>query len=261
MAALHRYVEDRSRTDLANIATNHRALALKAVQPSLSDMKTSDSCSISLFAFAGLTAIYAFGELVITLEYEGDGHDHIGHLIACFRLSRGIGTIVEVREQEIRDSWASEMINLSANTELESLRSTGMKFAHADALFEMINTHVRAADDREAYMVAAVRCLDYIQLLMWQPDQENPRTYHLIMTWPNEISPRCYELLELRDPVALILLAYFAVLMSMRKRLWWLARWPELLLKQIGTLLGMEWDLWLEWPRSMLETLNSDPSS
>jgi hypothetical protein len=261
VAALHRYVEDRSRTDLANIATYHRALALKDVQPTLSDVNTSDSSSIPLFAFAGLTAIYAFGELNITLEHEGGEHDHIGHLIACFRLSRGIGTIVKVREQEIQDSWASEMINMSADTELENLRSTGLKFAHADTLFEMINTHSRAPDDVVAYTDAAVRCLEYIQLLMWQADQENPRIYHLIMTWPHEISPRCYELLELRDPVALVLLAYYAVLISMRKRLWWLARWPELLLKQIGSVLGAEWDPWLEWPRSMLKTLSNGPVS
>jgi hypothetical protein len=201
------------------------------------------------------------GELAITLEQESDEHDHIGQLIACFRLSRGSGTIVRAREQGIRDSWASDMITLSADTELESLRSTGLKFAHADALLKLINTQARTPDDVTAYTNAAVRGLKYIQLLMWQPDQKNPQIYHLIMTWPHEISPRCYELLELRDPVALVLLAYYAVLMSMRKRLWWLARWPELLLKQIGSVLDAEWDPWLEWPRVMLKTLNDGPCS
>ena len=258
VAALHLYVEDPTRTELSNVATQHRALALKHVKPSLSNV-VSDSCSISLFAFAGLTAIYAFGELAIMLEQGSDEHDYIGQLIACFRLSRGIGTIVGAREQGIRDSWASDMINISADAELESLRSMGLKFAHADALFELINTRTRAPDDVTAYTNAAVRCLEYIQLQMWQPDQENPRIYHLIMTWPHEIDLRCYELFELRDPVALILLAYYAVLMSMRKRLWWLARWPKLLLQQIGSVLGAEWDPWLEWPRAMLKTLGDSP--
>ena len=260
VAALHLYVEDPRRTDLSNVATQQRALALKDVQPNLSNA-ASDSCSISLFAFAGLTAIYAFGELAITLDQESDERDHIGQLIACFRLSHGIGTIVRAREQDIRDSWASDLITFSAETELESLRSTGLKFAHADALFKLINTHAQAPDDVIAYTDAAVRCLEYIQLLMWQSDKDDPRIYHLIMTWPHEINPRCYELLELRDPVALVLLAYYAVLMSMRKRLWWLARWPELLLKQIGSVLGVEWDPWLEWPRAMLKTLNDGPCS
>lgn len=261
MAALHRYVEDRSQTDLANIATHHRALALKDVQPALSNANPSDSSSIALFAFAGLTAIYAFGELNITLEQEGDEHDHIGHLIACFRLSRGIGTIVIDRKQEIQDSWASAMINMSADTELENLRSKGLKFVHADALFEMISTHSRALDDVAACMDAAVCCLEYLQLLMWHSDQENPRIYQLIMTWPHKISPRFCELIDLRDPVALVLLAHYAVLMSMRKRLWWLASWPELLLKQIGSVLGADWDRWLEWPRSMLESMSDDPNT
>lgn len=55
VAALHLYVEDPRRTDLSNVATHHRALALNDVQSNLSNV-TSDSCSISLFAFAGLTA-------------------------------------------------------------------------------------------------------------------------------------------------------------------------------------------------------------
>ena len=250
VAALHRYTETRSRSDFANTAMHHRAQALEGVQAALAD--TSTDSSVSLFAFAGLTAIYAFGELAISVDHGGVSTDDIvGRLIACVQLSRGISTIVDARRNAIHESWAREMITLNAFDDLALLRSSGLKLGYTNALRELVHTHTSDSNDAAAYIYAAELCLEYIQLLLYQRDEAD-QVYHLIMTWPSEVPPRYLELLGHREPIALVVLAHFAVLMHMRPRLWWLAQWPGPLLEQISHAIDAEWERWLEWPRMML---------
>lgn len=78
-------------------------------------------------------------------------------------------------------------------------------------------------------------------------------------SWPGHTAwttgVRC---LEQRQPVALILLAYFAVLLqSLEPAFWFLEGWGRHVLAEVGSLLGERYARWLRWPgervREMLE--------
>ena len=96
-------------------------------------------------------------------------------------------------------------------------------------------------------------CMNSIQLLLSQRNHEDD-IYFLIMAWPNEVDEDFMRCLERKDQIALIILAHYAVLMSLRPRLWWLAEWPHLLLHQIASLVSVEYQPYLDWPRYMIET-------
>ena len=94
--------------------------------------------------------------------------------------------------------------------------------------------------------------LQTIQILMWRP--EDHPSFSLINAWPSVLKPEFWELLEGHAPVALLVLAYFAALMSLRPKLWWFQGWPKLLFEKIEeSLVEEEWRQALAWPKMVVE--------
>ena len=72
----------------------------------------------------------------------------------------------------------------------------------------------------------------------------------LIQRWPIHVSDAFLELCLARHPIALIVLAYFAVFISKRTNMWFNERWPCLIIDSIDSALrGSQWEQFIEWPR------------
>lgn len=248
VSALHVHLQDPGDKDLDKAAAHHRSLALDGVQAVLTG--NDPESSVSLFAFAGLTAIYCFGELAIK-KAEHVELDIIGELASCFRISRGITTVLNARRLEIEDTWAFEMINFSAKAELATLRAAGLRIEHMQKLRALIESRLDGNILSHAYMQAAVRCEEHISLLLFNKADEAELS-HLVMTWPHEIQEEFVSQLDQREPVAMVILAHYAVLMTMSPSFWWLDAWPCLLFDQIQRDLPSDLQHYLTWPSQML---------
>jgi hypothetical protein len=254
VGALHSFLQNPDDRDLSHVAAHHRALALEGVQ---SVMARDDlDSSVSLFAFAGLTAIYCFGELN-TKRMDDPKLDVIGELTTCFYLSRGITTVLTARRIEIEDTWASAMISFSADVELARMRAAGLRIEQMQKLSTLIELRLSGSDSLSTYMHAATRCEECIGLLLFNKADEAELS-HLVMTWPHEIHQEFVHQLEQREPIALVILAHYAVLMTMSPLFWWLNEWPKLLLDQIQRVLPVELQHYLIWPLQMSRQLSSD---
>lgn len=254
VAALHVHLQDPGDKDVCNAAAHHRSVALEGVQPVLTE--NDPNASVSLFAFAGLTAIYCFGELAIK-RAEHVELDIIGELTSCFRISRGITTVLTARRMEIEDTWAFDMINFSAQAELAKLRAAGLQIDHMQKLSTLIESRLAGDTLLDAYMHAAVRCEEHISLLLFNKADEAELS-HLVMTWPHEIQEEFVTQLDQREPVAMVILAHYAVLMTMSSSFWWLDAWPCLLLDQIQRDLPSDLQHYLTWPSQMLGNRSID---
>jgi hypothetical protein len=64
------------------------------------------------------------------------------------------------------------------------------------------------------------------------------------------VDKRFLDLIETNHPVALVILAHYAVLMAQGHRAWWLKDWPERILNTSITLLDPIPDFrkWFDWP-------------
>ena len=251
VAALHRYTLAPQSPLFRDAALDHRAKALELVQPVLSNH--DEASAIALFAFAGLTAIYAYGEVVVQIQTHRRGFDVVKQLVQCFKLNRGISSIVEAHREHLEGSWAEDMINLKVAGNVWDLHSTYFRLQHTDRLQDLIRDGIQSAQIRKVYLQAMNSCMNSIQLLLSQRNPEDD-IYFLIMAWPNEVDEELMRCLEQKEQIALIILAHYAVLMSLRPRLWWLADWPRLLLHQIASILSAEYQQYLDWPRYMMET-------
>jgi hypothetical protein len=251
VSALHIFHQNRSREDLLAKAVSYRGLALQRINPVLAAM-TADSC-IPVFAFAGLSMVYAFAELVALHDREGGEQtfDPIRHITGCLQQNFGIRTVVHTYRAAIQESWASELININSDAEFDLLASSGLVFSHAEMCHSLIDKHERRPRWNSACHDALGVLLQTIQILMWRP--EDHPSFSLINAWPSVLKPEFWELLEGNAPVALLVLAYFAALMSLRPKLWWFRCWPGLLFDGIEERLDEEWREALAWPKGVVE--------
>lgn len=75
----------------------------------------------------------------------------------------------------------------------------------------------------------------------------------LIQRWPIHVSDAFLELCLARHPVALIIVAYFAVFISKRTNMWFNERWPWLIINSVDReLKGSQWEQFIEWPRQFV---------
>ncbi|THX09116.1 hypothetical protein D6D13_06149, partial [Aureobasidium pullulans] len=79
-----------------------------------------------------------------------------------------------------------------------------------------------------------------------------PTLVYLVDAWSVTLPTVYREMLEERKPVALVILAYYAVLISLTPEVWHLDGWPTLLINRIADILGPEWSEFLSWPQEII---------
>jgi hypothetical protein len=67
-------------------------------------------------------------------------------------------------------------------------------------------------------------------------------------TWPVQVTQEYLDLLKDRDPVALILLAHYCILLLPLEGNWYMSGYSKRLLTRIYNQLDEEWRPWLRWP-------------
>ena len=73
---------------------------------------------------------------------------------------------------------------------------------------------------------------------------------NVAFAWLITSSPEYITLLDERRPEALVLLAYYAVILHWRRESWIIGNAGRSMFTLITTYLGQRWELWLAWPKS-----------
>jgi hypothetical protein len=76
----------------------------------------------------------------------------------------------------------------------------------------------------------------------------------IVMAWPIMIPAPFSDMLRQRQPEALVILAYYSVLLHKSRSFWIVGDGGQFLLESISTYIGSYWDEWLTWPREMIAT-------
>lgn len=82
----------------------------------------------------------------------------------------------------------------------------------------------------------------------------------VVYEWPVRLPVGYVELLEQRRPEALIILAYYGVLLHRARNYWAVSDAGEYLIRAITRHLGAYWADWLKWPNSVLASEPPDSS-
>ena len=80
---------------------------------------------------------------------------------------------------------------------------------------------------------------------------DGPQDYQHVFGWIYRMEQPFLARLRARDPRALVILAYFAVLFQTMDLIWFLDSWKEHLLTRVRCLVPERYARWLEWPIKM----------
>lgn len=247
VSAMQIYYREESRHSLVVRAAYLQNTALALAKPHMVALPANES--IPMLFLASQIAIYGFASGA--LQLEGSSIDPLNKLLDCFRLVRGIRTLLEPHWRFMLDSWVGPILQYGMtsesglNTKFSSEKVTQAKMLRSLAL------GLEFREQRQA-------CLNAIDTLFRFINAERQNvdlltSARVVQEWAVSICPIFETLLLQHKPVTLIILAHYAVLLSMSKELWWVKKWPRLILEYVESYLDAEWDDFLSWPRMMIE--------
>lgn len=83
-------------------------------------------------------------------------------------------------------------------------------------------------------------------------DSRDPPSLSLSRIWIHKIPKSFLQLLADMEPGALVILAHYAVLLSMNEHFWYVHGSAGLLLQAIDTVVPNSWKTWLDWPKQRI---------
>ncbi|KAK3640973.1 hypothetical protein LTR56_011623 [Elasticomyces elasticus] len=225
-------------------ASSHNLAALQYARPNIT--QSSREHSEPLFLFSAYTSLYAFAEPPLRMLSSGHLYpaDVIGDLLVSFRMSRGILAITASNKDHLKETtnrndelWPDETAEVMPTLEAD--------FPQLLRLLDLVGRLCKE-EHKHGILEAVTRLFAIMSLL--QRRSVGDSSMRLIHTWHMHADPALSTLWEVRDPIGMVILAYYAVLVNLRSNVWFFARWPPLILDAVQTSLGSEWQEYLIWP-------------
>jgi hypothetical protein len=171
----------------------------------------------------------------------------IMHYVQCIDMHRGIYNIAT-------SAWP-----LLMKSELEPILSMSREFTSqlpkgddCSLVSSLINLTDDMSEDEKHACQTAVRYLQ-VGLDAVQSDKDSPVSrYQMICEWTMLLPPGFTRLLAAKQPVALVVLAYYTILLHSGRHLWQVGDAGCYIFALIEEYLGSRWGTWLSNPRGRL---------
>ena len=247
IAALHLSLLEAARQDhYRNYASGLQTQALSLFNNAATT--TNESHQVPSLIFSSLIGVHV---LCDTLRYrEDDLNVFLDRFTAFFRLHQGVRILAS-------GSWAALRRHNDLKTWLHTLERVA-EVANAGTECEQLREMVGSADigpqSQEAYRLA-------IKHLQWAFDvdrcaQTRPESKQMLFAWTILVPSGYIDLLMQRRPEALVVLAFYGVILHRYSDLWVVGDGGAFLIRSITTSLGSYWERWLAWPNAMIEALS-----
>lgn len=197
------------------------------------------------FLFATLLSLHTLAE---TMTYHRAEFDFfLDRFIECMKLHRGILYIVRPQLQLLMQTELEPIIALS---QIQLPRDP-----HRGTECEPLIALVESA--RDLPPATSHACHEAARLLQWAFDLSgrlpNPDIPHAVSGFSVVVPPEYLDVLGERCPEALVILAYYAVLLHRTRRYWICGGNGAFMIRAIAHHLGPRWHEPMRWPLEVLE--------
>jgi len=242
------------------LAISHHSAAIRLARPHIAAPVSAHHEAI--FNFSAFNSLFSFAEPVLRPENEGGGEttptprrDYISDLLDSFKMARGIRAVIAKDPSMLaakgltgNPAWSYDVTHIEA--------TLTDRYPSLPKIELLVSEQVEAAEQRTATLKVLRRLFVNMALLEETPKDHSSAS--LIQRWAIESDNEFLALCDSRHPVALVVLAHYAVLVQMRSNLWFFQRWPRLILQDIGVELGgSRWAPWIEEPVREVQRLES----
>ena len=203
---------------------------------------TADNC-VPVFLFSSLLGVHV---LCDTLAFrDSDFCVFLMRFISYLQLHRGVRAVTG-------RSW-----HLLHQIELKPILQMGEALSQVQGTGEecdRLRTLITSSDLSQSSINACQQAIEYLQ---WVFDAQckpsgSEDIVHMVFSWPLLVSSDYTDLLLQRRPEALIILAYYAVLLHYCREIWVIGDSGRFLIQHITRHVGTDWEEWLAWPNEVL---------
>lgn len=231
------------------LATSLQAQSLSSLDNTMSTVD-ENSCLPVLF-FSHIIGVHSFCDTV-ALCNEPFSRFH-KHLIATINLLRGVNAVIMPWWNVLLRTEMGKIIH-AADDRRGSLTSIPSPLRETDRLRDLIKSSEISGSTTEVYEDALTRLQqDFDEV---QGTGEPLTNTNTAFSWLIASSPEYTKLLDEQRPEALVLLAYYTVVLHRRRKSWIVGDSGKAVLNMILSYLGHRWEPWLAWPKA--EILGGD---
>jgi Fungal specific transcription factor domain len=205
----------------------------------------ASNCS-AIMIFSSLLALHLLAD---PSRRQGSNYSELlEHFIGCINLMRGVRSVV------ISDWWA-----VLSESELRPLFHPPRPEQPYDVpdeccrLVELAQNTDPGASSTKAYAAAVERLHWTFAASALQMREREHSTIGHVLAWPAQLKDDYLELLNERRPEALIILAYYGVLLHFRRKSWAIDDSGASLIRAINAHTGPFWGRWMAWPLQVIE--------
>nr|POF15389.1 sterol uptake control protein 2 [Quercus suber] len=260
LSAIKIYLADGTRQELLLRASHLQSSAISLARPFYASPLSQEE-SISMLFFSAFAGHFSFAEGAVTATAEraasNGSFNLVKTLLSCFQLMRGIRTLLAPHWDYIKTSWIGPLFKASIEYGTEREESKHFLSAAAEpeiSRYRALRSLAFGVDDaeqRRALLTLIERSFNYLHAVRTGDDDPRLNTT-VVQSWCVDVDPVLDDLFLRNKPIALILVAYYAALMSHDQRGWWISNWPELLIQYVYEQLGEDWDEFLVGPKSLI---------
>jgi Fungal specific transcription factor domain len=232
-----------NRSSYIDRAIRHHNIALREYSRKLDSMTRENSAS--LFACAASIVISTLNLAVSRPHEEPMGP--IEEILGIFTLLRGVPLVLGETWDWVRESEISPMF---AGRELDDTVVLSDGVTNALKLLEERNQlSSNAGLERHTYDFAIQRIKECFKL-----SSSNDRDNGMVLSWPISVSEMYITLLRSREQMALVILAYYAVILYEIRDTWWAVGWGSKLVQEVHLLVDSEWRSLIAWPMDQIRS-------
>ncbi|KIX93605.1 uncharacterized protein Z520_10783 [Fonsecaea multimorphosa CBS 102226] len=226
-----------------SLATSLQSKALADFNEILSRIDATSCLPVLLFSH--LIGLHTFHDIFNVLK--DDFNTFMDGLVGCVRLLRGVNLVTQTWRDVLLQSELGDIMREADQAHCSEKTSHG----ECSPLRDLIDAADLSLSSKEVCREALEKLQEYFDVENGYPG-ELLATTNVIFAWFVTASSQYTELMDQRRPEALILLAYYAVLLHRRRKSWVVGDAGQRLLTSITTHLGRRWETWLAWPKNAI---------
>lgn len=224
-------------------ASSQQAHAVTGWKDIIDHIDASNCLDVLLFSH--LIALQAFWDIFASTQT--DLGIFLDQLVRCIRMLRGVNVVIQTWwEALVQTQIGSIMLN--ADQQQNTPTSSRHECRHLRAMIDDADASAKSMETYHESLDRLQTCFDAENSL----DTPGAST-HQVFSWLVVASEDYTDLLDQRRPEALVLLAYFAVLLHRRNQSWVINDAGLRLLSRIRSYLGTRWDPLLDQASQMME--------
>ncbi len=230
-----------------SLAMKHHSLALEKSKPEL-DKISKHNCH-ALFAFSAAIGIFSFALPVYRNNVPIE--NPIREIASTTIMLRGSSTIVQSHYDELYNGKYGDMLRPEYFSKTHNKMPPELETAWSNLEVQVRLGDKDRSDDAGCSLAFERLKICFLTMELLPEDGTifvNPRDRGVMWNWLATVDIEFISLLVENDPVALVLLAHYAVLLHALNEIWWCRGWGRALIGSISSLIGNDWEESLRWP-------------